>query len=188
MEKSKNTIENYIMNCADSVKKTDFEILANIADMIFKSKNKNRIFTAGNGGSASTASHIVNDLVKGCRVGDNTGFDAMCLSDSSTVVTCLGNDFAYEDVYKIQLETFAKANDLLIVFSGSGNSPNIIKGCETAKKIGMKVIAFGGRDGGKMKNIADICLVAPTNSMEMLEDMHLMYEHALVVAIKELLS
>lgn len=176
----------YIMDCAESVQKSDFEALAKIAKKLIEIKGtKNRIFTAGNGGSSATASHIVNDLVKGCRVGDKPGFNAMCLSDSSTVVTCLGNDFSYEDIYKIQLETFSGPGDVLIVFSGSGNSQDIVKACEYAKQNNVFVIGFGGRDGGKMKQFCDICLIAPTDSMEELEDMHLIYEHALVSIIRD---
>ena len=179
-------LKTYVIKCAEDVQKSDFETLAQIADKLIEIKGtNNRIFTAGNGGSSATASHIVGDLVKGCRVGDRPGFNAMCLSDSSTVVTCLGNDFSYDDIYKIQLETFAGEGDLFIVFSGSGNSMNIVNACEYAKKNNIFVIGFGGRDGGKMKNFCDICLVAPTDSMENLEDMHLIYEHALVSIIRD---
>jgi len=190
-------LRNYVTECAENVQKTDFGVLAQITDAILSAfpvagsdvtKKRKRIFTAGNGGSSATASHMVNDLVKGCRVFDRPGFDAMCLSDSSTVLTCLANDFIYDDVYKIMLETYASPGDILIVFSGSGNSPNIIKACEYAKKAGMFIIGFGGRDGGKMKPLCDICLLAPTNSMEALEDMHLVYEHALVTVLRKRLE
>ena len=193
------TLQNYIAECAAKVQTTDFEKLASIAERIVETKKTGaRIFTAGNGGSSSTASHIVNDLVKGCRMGDvlgkaataghaQVGFNVMCLNDSSCLVTCMGNDFSYDEVFEIQLSTFAKAGDMLIVYSGSGNSPNIVNACRYAKDNGIFVIGFGGRDGGKMAPLCDICLIAPTDSMEMLEDMHLMYEHALVVAIRELL-
>ena len=177
-------LKNYVQDCATKVQQTDFETLAKIADAIVASKEGKRIFTAGNGGSSATASHMVNDLVKGCRVNNNPGFDAICLSDSSTLVTCLANDFHYDDIYKIMLETYARPGDVLIVFSGSGNSPNIVKACTYAKEAGMYVIGFGGRDGGKMKPLCDICLIAPTDSMEALEDMHLIYEHALVTVIR----
>jgi len=181
-------LKNYITDCAANVQKTDFDVLAQIADAIFISYRKNRIFTAGNGGSSATASHMVNDLVKGCRVNNQPGFDAMCLSDSSALVTCLANDFNYDDIYKIMLETYASPGDIFIVFSGSGNSPNIINACEYAKDAGMFIIGFGGRDGGKMKPLCDICIIAPTDSMEALEDMHLIYEHALVTILRKCLG
>jgi len=179
----------YLDEVSKKLLDTDASKLAEIADIIIGTKTTNKaIFTAGNGGSASTASHIVNDLIKGCRVHGREGFDAFCLSDSNAVVTCLANDFCYEDIFSIQLKTHAKKGDVLIVYSGSGNSPNIVSVCRTAKEMGMKVIGFGGRDGGAMLPLCDVCLLAPTDSMEQLEDMHLIYEHALVSVIREALS
>ena len=125
--------------------------------------------------------------MKGARVYGREGFRAVCLSDSSPIVTCLANDFAYEDIYAIQLRTYAEPGDLLIVFSGSGNSPNIVKGLQTAREIGLTTIGFGGRDGGKMKEFCDEILIAPTNSMEQLEDMHMLYEHAIVSLMQQVL-
>ena len=143
------------------------------------------VWLFGNGGSAATASHVTNDLVKGCRVRDEVGFKAICLNDSSTLLTCLANDFSYADVYSILLKTYAKAGDVALAFSGSGNSPNVVNGLTAAKEIGMKTIGLGGRDGGKMKALCDIILIAPTYSMEMLEDLHLFYFHNLVCALRK---
>ena len=98
---------------------------------------------------------------EGCRVDGREGFRACCLNDPNAVVTCLSNDFSYEDVFAIQLRTLARRGDLLIVFSGSGNSPNILRACETAREMGMTVIGFGGRDGGKMKALCHICCWPP---------------------------
>ena len=116
---------------------------------------------------------------------DEIGFKAICLNDSSTLLTCLANDFSYADVYSILLKTYAKAGDVALAFSGSGNSPNVVNGLTAARKIGMKTIGLGGRDGGKMKALCDIILIAPTYSMEMLEDLHLFYFHNLVCALRK---
>ena len=110
----------YAGQVADNLMRTDFDTLARIAGLILETKkNGKRIYTAGNGGSAATASHMCNDLMKGARVFGREGFRAVCLNDSSPIVTCLANDFAYEDIYSIQLRTYAEPGDLLIVFSGS---------------------------------------------------------------------
>lgn len=171
----------YTRTVADDLMKTNFETLAQIAEKILATKQTgNTIFTAGNGGSAATASHMANDLLKGARVLGREGFRAVCLADSTPIVTCLANDFSYEDIYSIQLRTFARPGDLFIVYSGSGNSPNVVKGAMTANEMGLTTIAFGGRDGGELKKICDLTLIAPTGSMEQLEDMHMLYEHALV--------
>ena len=181
-------LKSYVNELQEAVGKSDFTTLNKIAELILETKkNGARIYSVGNGGSAATASHIANDLVKGCRVGNQAGFEAFSLSDTVPVVTCLANDYSYEEVYSIQLETYGKAGDLLIAFSGSGNSPNIIKAVEAAKEIGMVTIGFLGRNGGKLKSLCDISIIAPTNSMEQIEDIHLSYEHAIVNALGQTL-
>jgi len=181
-----NILSDYFSHIAEAINKTDTATLEKIAGQIIATKQNNAaIFTAGNGGSASTASHFCNDLIKGCRILGRKGFKATCLSDSTPVLTCLANDFSYEEAYGIALETYAKPGDVVIAFSGSGNSPNILHVIKQAKAMGLYVIGFGGRDGGKMKDLCDICLIAPTNSMEELEDIHLCYCHALVTYIRE---
>ena len=179
----------YATDVAQQVVKSDFDVLAAIVERLIQLKKERKtIYTAGNGGSAATASHMCNDFIKGCRVNNREGFKAFCLSDSNAVTTCLANDFSYEDVFSIQLKTFAEAGDVLVVFSGSGNSPNIISALKTAKESGIFTIGFSGRDGGKMKDLCDLILSAPTYSMEQLEDMHMLYEHAMVCSIKKILS
>ncbi len=179
-------LHSYAKAVANNLLKTDFETLDTIVELIKRTKKTgNRIYIAGNGGSAATASHMANDLVKGARVCGREGFRAICLNDSTPIVTCLANDFCYDDIYSIQLKTYAQKGDLFIVFSGSGNSPNIVNGSKMAREMGLTTIAFGGRDGGKLRNICDYILIAPTNSMEQLEDMHLLYEHAIVSLLQK---
>ncbi|MBR2861201.1 MAG: SIS domain-containing protein [Clostridia bacterium] len=179
-------LRNYTKECTESVMRTDFDTLAEIAKIIIDTKKTGaRIFTAGNGGSAATASHMCNDLTKGCRVWNRVGFDATCLGDSLAVVTCLANDFSYDEIYEIMLATKAKEGDVFITFSGSGNSPNVVRASKLAQEMGLTTIGFLGRDGGKLKQYCDKYIIAPTESMEQLEDMHMLYVHALVCIIKE---
>ncbi len=179
----------YAQEVCGALMQTDFEMMTKIAKVLLATKeNGNMIFTAGNGGSASTASHIINDLTKGCRLDGREGFRTTCLNDSNVLVTCLANDFCYEDVYKILLKTLGNPGDVLIVYSGSGNSPNVVKACIQARQMGITVIGFGGRDGGQMKNWCDFCLLAPTFSMEQLEDLHVIYFHSLVCTLKKMLE
>ena len=185
----KKQLQDYAADVAQRVVNSDFDVLAAIVQKLLDTKAAGKtIYTAGNGGSAATASHMCNDFVKGCRVNDNEGFKAHCLADSNAIATCLANDFSYEDIFSIQLKTFAQADDVLVVFSGSGNSPNIISVLKTAKEMGVYTIGFSGRDGGKMNGLCDLLLIAPTYSMEQLEDMHMLYEHAMVCTIKEVLT
>ena len=179
----------YLTDTAEVIKKSDMKALSDIASKLIETKqNGGTVFTSGNGGSSATASHMVNDLTKGCRVHGRNGFKSICLSDSSTLVTCLANDFSYEDAYKIILKTLGKKGDVLVVYSGSGNSPNVVSAAKYAQEAGICVIGFLGRDGGKMKELCDLYIIVPTDSMEKLEDAHMAYEHALTVVMGGVLS
>jgi len=184
-----NFLQNYITDVVQRIVNSDFETLVAIVQRIIRVKAESKtIFTAGNGGSAANASHFCNDLVKGCRMNGQEGIRAICLADSNAIITCLANDFNYEDIFSIQLKTYAQKDDVLVVFSGSGNSPNIISVLKTARETGVYTIGFSGRDGGKMKDLCDLLLIAPTDLMEQIEDMHLLYEHAIICSIKNLLD
>ena len=184
----KKQLYNYTVEVAQRIITSDFDMLADIVNRLLEVKTGGKtVYTAGNGGSAATASHFCNDLVKGCRVHDQEGIKALCLADSNALVTCLSNDYSYEDIFSIPLKTFASEGDVLVTFSGSGNSPNIIKALKTAREMGILTIGFSGRDGGKMKDLCDLLLIAPTDSMEQIEDMHLLYTHAIIDTIKKIL-
>ncbi len=181
-------LRSYAADCCERTMKTDFAALARMTEVILSSKHAGRrIFTCGNGGSAATASHICNDLQKGCRVYERAGFAAQCLGDSLSVVTCLGNDFGYDDIFRIQVETLAEEGDVLLAFSGSGNSENVIRAAEAARARGVTVLGFLGRDGGRLKKLCDLSVTAPTDCMEQIEDMHMLYCHALVSLLKRML-
>lgn len=179
-------IEGYAAGLAAQMVKSDMAALERVAERLLEAKRTGHaVFLIGNGGSAATASHVTNDLLKGCRKGSEPGFKAICLNDSSTLLTCLANDYSYEDVYAILLETYATAGDVLIMFSGSGNSQNVLRAAEKARALGVTVVGFGGRDGGKMKSLCDVAVIAPTDSMEMLEDFHLVYCHDLACCLQK---
>lgn len=178
----------YTGDVAARAMRTDFDLLAQIARTLIEAKERGAtIYTAGNGGSAATASHICNDLLKGCRVHNREGFKTECLADSCAVMTCLGNDFSYEEIFSIQLRTKAHRGDVLLVYSGSGNSPNIVRLVDTAREMGVVTIGFSGRDGGKLAGRCDLLLIAPTDSMEQIEDLHMLYVHALSSVIQQVL-
>lgn len=175
----------YLDAAADILRRTSARDISDIAGILLNAyQNGKTIFTAGNGGSSATASHMVNDLTKGCAVLGRNGFRSICLSDSSTLVTCLANDFCYEDVYKIELKTLARPGDVLCVFTGSGNSENIVRACQYARSAGITVVGFLGRDGGRTLPLCDKHLLAPTSSMEALEDVHMVAEHTLATILR----
>ena len=189
IEQINGEIEFYATEMLSKTKKSDWRALAQITAALLDAKKRNAgVFTAGNGGSLATASHMVNDLIKGCRVYNRVGFNAECLGDSNAVITCLANDFSYDDVYSVMLRTKGRPGDVLVYFSGSGNSPNLINAAKTAREMRMQTIGFLGRDGGALKGLSDLCIIAPSDSMEQIEDMHMTYEHNMVCAIRAALE
>jgi D-sedoheptulose 7-phosphate isomerase len=142
------------------------------------------VFIAGNGGSAATASHIVNDLLFGTRTKPRVPtFRAMSLVDSTSLVTAVANDVGYEDVFVRQLETYYRPGDRLIVITASGNSPNVVAAAAWVKTRGGRVIGLLGFDGGAVKSSCDVALIIPAEKGEYgpVEDVHLVIDHILTV-------
>jgi len=186
---SKKILTDYAQDCTERIMRTDFSALNQIVELLLKAKAEDRIiFTAGNGGSLATASHICNDLLKGCSVNGQPGFHTECLGDSSAVLTCLGNDFSYDDIYSFQLAAKLHKGDVLLLFSGSGNSMSVVKAAEVANRMGAVTIGFLGRDGGKLLPLCQHSIIAPTDNMEQIEDIHMLYCHAISYTIQRLLG
>ena len=189
METTRQEIRRYMAETLERAAQTDALALEAIVDRFIEIRERGgRIYTAGNGGSHATASHMANDFTKGCRVQGRRGFAIECLSDATAVSTCLANDFSYEEIFAIPLRTKARRGDCLALYSGSGNSVNLINAAQAARELGMTVIGFLGRDGGKLKALCDLCVIAPSDSMEQIEDMHMLYEHTMVVALRAALA
>jgi D-sedoheptulose 7-phosphate isomerase len=144
------------------------------------------VFVAGNGGSAATASHWVNDLCKATRCAGQPLVRATCLSDNTSWLTALANDEGYERVFAAQLENLGRAGDVLIVISASGNSPNLVAAVETAQQLGMDTIGMLGFDGGVLRERVDGLLWLPTERglYELVEDAHSALCHAVTVCLK----
>jgi D-sedoheptulose 7-phosphate isomerase len=138
-----------------------------------------QVFVVGNGGSAAAASHMVCDFGKNTREAGKNRMRAICLNDNIPSVMAYANDEGYEVIFAEQLLALGNPGDVLIAISGSGNSANILKVLETARQMQIKVIGLTGFQGGKMKALTDICLVVPSDSMEMIEDVHLIINHIL---------
>jgi D-sedoheptulose 7-phosphate isomerase len=136
------------------------------------------VFFIGNGGSAATASHFVNDLALGTNEYKKP-FKIMSLNDNVPVLTALGNDYGYEEIFVRQLKVYAKKGDILVGISASGNSPNLIRAFEYASSSGIKTVALTAFDGGEMKRITDYGIHIPTGLKEYgpAEDMHMVLDH-----------
>jgi len=136
-----------------------------------------RIFVCGNGGSASTASHFVCDMVKGASFHRDKRFRIMALTDSLPTITAYANDVTYDCVFVEQLKNFAEPGDVVMAISGSGNSPNVLQAVEYANSIGCRTIALSGRNGGKLGPMAQLNLQASNPHMGRIEDVHMIVMH-----------
>ena len=138
------------------------------------------MFLCGNGGSAGNANHFANDLLYGVAKRTGGGLRAHALSANPTVITCLANDLGYDHVYSEQLAVQGSRDDVLIVLSGSGNSPNIVKVLEQAKAMGIKSFAILGYSGGKAKALASVPIHFPADDMQISEDMQSVVGHMIM--------
>ncbi|MEA2049977.1 MAG: SIS domain-containing protein [Campylobacterota bacterium] len=141
--------------------------------------NKSKIYILGNGGSAATASHMVNDLGVGLRRRDISNFDIISLADNTPVCTAISNDIGYNNIFYMQLKGLLKKEDLIIAISCSGNSKNILKAVEYGNTIGSTIIGLTGFDGGKLKKESDISFHINTKKGEygLVEDLHMILDH-----------
>jgi len=136
------------------------------------------IFFIGNGGSTATASHFANDIAIGTNSYEKP-FRAVSLTDSNAIITAVGNDFGFEEIFVRQLRVLGRPGDVVVAVSASGNSPNLIRAFDYAKSIGIKTVAITAFDGGKMKQIADEGVHVPTAPKEYgpAEDAHMVLDH-----------
>lgn len=136
------------------------------------------VFFIGNGGSASTASHFANDLAIGTRSYDRP-FRVVSLTDNNAVITAIGNDHGYEEVFSRQLQVLGKEGDVIVAISASGNSANLIRAFDVARTLGITTVAITAFDGGLMKQIADHGVHVPTEAREYgpAEDAHMVLDH-----------
>ncbi len=170
----------YFRYLSDILSKVDFNAVEHFIRLILETReNGGRLIFLGNGGSAATASHFANDLGIGTRT-PNKPFRAFALTDNSAVMTAIGNDFGYDELFTRQLANMdLKANDLVIAISASGNSPNVIKAIDFAHEKDATTIGLTGFDGGELKKKAKLALHVPSSKGEYgpVEDVHMIFDH-----------
>jgi D-sedoheptulose 7-phosphate isomerase len=166
----------YIQTVLDRIDRA--EIARFIQTLLEARERGATVFFIGNGGSASTASHFANDLAIGTNDYEKP-FRAVSLSDNTAILTAVGNDFGFEDVFVRQLRVHANKGDVMVGISVSGNSPNLVKAFEYAQSAGIKTVALTAIDGGRMKAMADEGIHVPTEIREYgpAEDAHLVLNH-----------
>ena len=178
-----NNYLNNLKNAIDQLNVKEIEIVIN--KLIETYQREGFIYIFGNGGSASTASHFVNDFNKGVSENLKRKFRFICLNDNVSTVLAVANDISYDKIFKFQLENYLTPNDLVIGISGSGNSKNVTEAIEYANKIGAETIGLVGYDGGKLKQIAQQCIHIPINNMQIVEDLHMVMDHLMMTVLKE---
>ena len=139
-----------------------------------------QVFLCGNGGSAANAAHIANDLLYGISKTPGSGLRVHALPANMSVMTCLANDEGYDEVFALQLAVQARAGDVLIALSGSGNSPNILRAIDAAKRLGVRSYAILGYSGGKAKAMADVPIHFAIDDMQISEDLQMMVAHVIM--------
>ena len=171
--------DSYLNYLQSILKKIDTKEIARFIETLLNArKRKATVFFIGNGGSAATASHFANDISIGTNDYDDP-FKAISLTDNVSILTAIGNDFGYEEIFVRQLRVLGQPEDVVVGISASGNSENLLKAFEYAQEIGIKTVAITGFDGGKLKNMADEGIHVPTGYKEYgpAEDAHMILDH-----------
>ena len=186
-DRSKVELTEYLDNHNNAIQALleDEEEIRLVVDAISRCiKRGGIIWTAGNGGSASTASHLVCDLAKGVALGSDRQIRAICLNDNLATNTAWANDFSYDVALQRQLELSANPEDLFIAISGSGKSSNIINALTAAKNLKVESVALLGFSGGSARDIADLALVVRSDDMQVIENLHLLIGHWIFKALQ----
>lgn len=176
-ERINNVIEEQIENLSNLKKGNYTDDLVSIVNVIIKSiDNGGKILIAGNGGSAADSQHFAAELV-GRFMKERKALPAIALTTDSSVLTCMGNDYGFDDIFDRQVEALGKENDVFFGISTSGNSKNIIKAVLKAKEKGLTTIGLLGKDGGKLKDICDYNITMPYKETARIQEHHIMTIH-----------
>jgi D-sedoheptulose 7-phosphate isomerase len=146
-------------------------------------KHGHKLLVCGNGGSAADSQHLVAEFVSRLTV-DRPALRAIALTTDTSILTAVGNDYAYENVFERQVEALGQKGDVLLAISTSGNSPNCVKALKLARKLGMHTIAYTGNGGGKMKPEADINVIIPSSVTMNIQESHLALEHIFCMLVE----
>jgi len=158
--------------------------MARAADMVRATVRAGRtLFFCGNGGSAADAQHLATEyVVRYARA--RRALAAIALTTDSSLLTAAANDLGFEQVFARQIEALARPGDLLIIHSTSGDSPNVLRAAESARRVGAKVLAFSARSGGALLALADLSVVIPTQRTDRAQELHMCIEHAICELIE----
>jgi D-sedoheptulose 7-phosphate isomerase len=167
-------------------KALDLKAVAEVAAIVEAAEREGRtIYVIGNGGSAATASHVACDLSKTAARPGRPLVRCVALTDNAAFMTAIGNDLSYDDLFSRQLENILEARDVVILITGSGNSPNLIKAAKLANARGAITVGWLGFDGGALAGLVKTALLVPCDQYGVIEDMHLAINHILTFYLKQ---
>jgi D-sedoheptulose 7-phosphate isomerase len=192
-----NFVKDYLVELEAVVKAVSQEDIRSVITLLYQAwKDGKQIFIAGNGGSASTATHFACDLAKFTAIEGKKRFKVICLNDNIPLVSALTNDLGWDSVYYEQLRNLMNNGDVLVVISvhgGSGAdkagiwSQNLLKAAKFVQDNGGKVVGLAGFDGGALKQVADACIVAHVNSTPQVEGFHVVLTHLLCAGLRDMI-
>lgn len=175
----------YFRGLRNVLDRLDCDVVDHIADAIWRGYEEGRtLFIFGNGGSAALASHFACDIGKGTVAHGRRRVRAISLSNNVPLMTAWANDCGYKDIFAEQLRGLVEKGDLVLAITGSGRSPNVVRGLEAAREAGATTLVLTGNDGGRVKALADLCLIVPSSTMQYIEDAHLCSTHAIFTAVR----
>lgn len=175
-----------IIRILEDIRANNSDFFDKLATIFLDARRDNRkIFFCGNGGSASTASHFTSDLAKGTIVDGRPRFKALSLADNIPQMLAWGNDSCYEDIFVEQLRNLFEPGDVVVGISGSGNSENVLRAIRFAGENDGVTVGITGFDGGKIKDMVDLCLIVPVHNMQKTEDIHMLVDHLTTLMIRE---
>lgn len=185
----KKDISTYLEHEIETMRTLNVEAIDQTLNLLLEAfENGKTVYVFGNGGSSATASHYQNDFNKGVSEHTQRKFNFLCLNDNVSTIMAVANDIGFEEVFRFQLLGHLKPGDLVMAISGSGNSKNVINAVEYAKSCGNQVIGLTGFDGGKLREIADVSLHVPVNSMQITEDIHMVFDHLMMSIVYKYLA
>lgn len=176
----------YLARTRSVLARVDVGLVDRISELVWQTyKDSRTVFLFGNGGSAALASHLACDLAKGTVADGQRRLRAVSLVDNPALITAWANDSDYEEIFAEQLQNLIQRGDLVLAISASGNSRNVIRGLEVARQAGATLVSLSGFNGGKIKDMCDVCLVVPSDNMQHVEDAHLTVAHAIFSTTRE---
>jgi D-sedoheptulose 7-phosphate isomerase len=179
-------IDAYLKRLQETINQLDQQAVEQVLNILVDAyQTGKRVIIFGNGGSASTASHIACDFNKGVSLGKSKRFKVISLCDNIATIMAYSNDLSYEDIFVEQLKNFLEPQDVVIGISGSGNSKNVLKAIAYANQHGAITIGFTGYNGGKLKAICHHSLNANVNDMQISEDIHMILNHVMMQILEE---